>query len=505
FSPIPSKQLSEKDTLNFSVVANDTDTWQTLTYSLLSSPPAGVTINPASGQISVPAGLTPGTYNFSVKATDNGVPSQSATTPVSVIVSDAPLTATFVSPDRQSGSGLINSLLATVIDANPQGKASDLSALVSWGDGSTSPATIETQSGSNFAIRANHAYTSEGTFYITVTISSKFGSTAQATGQILVANATPVIQPILDKSTNEGTPLSFAVQATDSDTWQKISYKLGSNAPAGVSIDPGTGIVTITDKTAPGSYAINVLVNDDGTPSKSATTSFNLQINPVNHRPVISFSGTPATSFYRNYAYGLSGKIVDADFAPLASATADFGAGSGPQPITLGSDGSFSVNNTYNTNGNFVVKIRAVDTEGLATEKTLSLTIVNPPVRPVGVVANRSRTGLISSIVITFDGDLNSASARNLANYLLLNPGRDKKLGTRDDLRVALRSAAYDSARRTITLTPRAALNIATGLTFQLQVKGLQDSTQAAIDGDRNLTPGGTVLVNLTRTTVSLG
>lgn len=504
FSPIPSKQVSEKDSLNFTVVANDTDTWQTLTYSLLSNPPAGVTINAASGQISVPAGLTPGAYNFSVKATDNGTPAQSATTPVSILVSDAALSATFVNPDRQTGSGLINSILTSVIDSYNLGKASDLSASIAWGDGTTSAGAIETQSGANFAVRGNHAYTSEGTFFITVTVTSKYGSTAQATGQIVVANAVPVIQPISDKLTDEGTPLSFAVQATDSDTWQKLAYKLGNGAPTGVSIDPATGILSVSDKTAPGSYAISIQVSDDGTPSKSAIASFNLQVKPVNHPPVISFAGQPATSFYRNFSYGISGKILDSDFAPLATATVDFGAGAGPQPITFGSDGSFSVNNIYTATGNFVVKIRALDQEGLASEKTLSLTIVNPPVRPVGIVANRTRTGLISSLVITFDGDLNAVSARNLANYQLLNPGRDRKLGTRDDLRIALRSATYDAARRTITLTPRAGVNIAAGLTFQLQIKNLLDSSQAAVDGDRNLTPGGTVLVNLSRTSAAL-
>lgn len=504
FPPVPTKNLSEKDSLNFTVIANDADSWQTLAYSLIANPPSGISINAATGQISIPSGLTPGNYNFSVKAIDNGVPSQSTTTPVSLVVTDAPLTATFVTPDRQIGSGLINSVIASVIDSNPLGKIADLTAVINWGDGSSSTGTIEPAT-NNFAVKGAHAYTADGTFFVTVTITSKHGSTAQATGQITVNNAAPVVQQISDKSTNEGTPISFAILASDPDSWQKLTYQIAEGSPAGITVNGSTGIVSVSDKVAPGSYILSLVVSDNGTPSKSATVSCKLLVNAVNHAPVISFTTEPSTSVFRSAAYSLTGKIIDTDFAPFASATVDFGSGSGPQPFSISNDGSFNLSNTYTSPGNYVVKIKAVDSQGLFAEKAINLTVITPPVRPVSVVAVRTRTGLISSIQISFDGDLSAAPARLLSNFVLLNPGRDRKLGTRDDLRVALRSAVYDVARRTITLTPRVAVNIASGLTFQLQIKGLLDSSLKAVDGDSNFTPGGNVVVNLTRTTAAIG
>ena len=58
-------------------------------------------------------------------------------------------------------------------------------------------------------------------------------------------------------------------------------------------------------------------------------------------------------------------------------------------------------------------------------------------------------------LVLTFSEALDVASAVNLANYLLVTAGRDKRFGTKDDKKIALRSATYNPTTHTVTLVPR--------------------------------------------------
>ena len=500
-TPVANQSVSEKESLSFNVVATDSDAWQKLTYSLSASAPAGVTID-STGKVSVPAGITPGSYNFNVSVQDDGVPSRSASSPVSLTVSDAPISAFFVDPVRQPGSGQIDAIIATISDTNPAGKATDLTAQILWGDGTTSLGTIQSAA-SGFVVRGLKSYSAEGNFNIDVKVTSKYGSLSTASGSISVANNSPVITPIQPLTTMESVPLSFNIVASDADGWQTLTYKLGANTPAGVNINSQTGKVDISGLVAPGTYNLNLIVSDNGTPSKTAESSVQLTVKAMNRAPVISFSNNPA-SVFRGAAFAISGQIVDKDSAPLANATIDIGDGSGPQPLSTDTNGNFSVNKLYNSVGSFTVKVTAVDTEGLSSANSFSVQVVNPFAKPLSVVAQRTRTGQITAIQIVFDSDLNAASANRLTGYSLINPGRDRKFGTRDDLRIALRSAVYDAARRTITIRPRANITIPAGVTFQLQAAGLADSALRPVDGDRNGSAGGNLVVNLTRTTAAL-
>jgi hypothetical protein len=58
-----------------------------------------------------------------------------------------------------------------------------------------------------------------------------------------------------------------------------------------------------------------------------------------------------------------------------------------------------------------------------------------------------------TAIVVAFSQDMDSQAASLRSNYVLISPGRDGRFGTRDDRRIALASAIYDAATRTVTLT----------------------------------------------------
>src|SRR5690606_16671565 len=73
-------------------------------------------------------------------------------------------------------------------------------------------------------------------------------------------NDPPFIAPIEDRSTEDGTLLSFVVAATDAED-NNITFSLGSDAPTGATIDPVNGHFswTPTNDQSPAVYTITVL------------------------------------------------------------------------------------------------------------------------------------------------------------------------------------------------------------------------------------------------------
>ena len=77
-------------------------------------------------------------------------------------------------------------------------------------------------------------------------------------------------------------------------------------------------------------------------------------------------------------------------------------------------------------------------------------------------------------LVLNFNQDLDPAGAKNLANYRLVGPGRDGRLGTRDDLVIRLRKATYDPVTRSVTLRPKVRLPLRDR--FRLTVLDIEDA-----------------------------
>ena len=97
---------------------------------------------------------------------------------------------------------------------------------------------------------------------------------------------------IADQTIAEGSTLSFAVEAADSDTPPDLlSYRLLEGAPAGAAINPTTGVFTFTPTEAqgPGIYDITVEVSDNVEPTAAVdTATFRIQVTEVNSAPELA-------------------------------------------------------------------------------------------------------------------------------------------------------------------------------------------------------------------------
>ena len=99
--------------------------------------------------------------------------------------------------------------------------------------------------------------------------------------------------------------------------------------------------------------------------------------------------------------------------------------------------------------------------------------------------------------VLRFDEALSAALAGRTSEYLFVDPGKDRKYGTRDDRRIAIKKAVYNAADRTVTLTPIKALAAKTKYRFTIagSSAGLKDALGNLLDGRGNGQPGSDYVV----------
>ncbi|MCC5806719.1 MAG: carboxypeptidase regulatory-like domain-containing protein [Opitutales bacterium] len=101
-------------------------------------------------------------------------------------------------------------------------------------------------------------------------------------------NHAPVLNPIADRVTFIGQPVTFTAIASDSDLpAQTLTFSLGPDAPADAHIDPESGAFAWTPL-SPGAFGFTVTVTDDGAPPLSASRDFLITVNAENTPPVIT-------------------------------------------------------------------------------------------------------------------------------------------------------------------------------------------------------------------------
>ena len=95
------------------------------------------------------------------------------------------------------------------------------------------------------------------------------------------------------------------------------------------------------------------------------------------------------------------------------------------------------------------------------------------------VSAVKNKKHQVTEILVTFSGALNAGEATNIAEYELITAGKGGSFTAKHAKVIKLRSAAYNSANNTVTLTPRKnfALRKATELIVNGEPpSGLEDS-----------------------------
>jgi hypothetical protein len=164
-----------------------------------------------------------GSVSLSLDCNGSPLPDENGT--FTATVSDAALSATGVAVSAAPGQAF-TAVVAHVVDANPDGVASDDTATITWGDGNTSAGTLSSASGGGFDVTASHAYAVAGTYNIAVSVVSSGGSHTSAGTSATVGAPLTITQPPVAKA-------SFVISGTASAG--HVNLDASSSAPTGAS------------------------------------------------------------------------------------------------------------------------------------------------------------------------------------------------------------------------------------------------------------------------------
>lgn len=284
--------VNESETLTFQASATDMDADQSLTYALGGGAPAGAVINPMTGvfEWTPTEAQGPGSYNVTIKVTDNGGPPMSGIGRVTITVNEVnsrPVMTPMANQTVDEGQRLNLTFQAVDADVPAQKLAFTMDA------GSPAGATLDANTGV-FSFTPTETQGS-ATYQVTVRVidggtpvlddATTFSITVKET------NSRPDIIPLADQLVFENESLAFTVAVIDSDIpEQTMTYSLESGAPTGMTINPSTGVVkwTPTPDQIPSTNNVVVRVVDNGTPAMENSRTVRVVAYRANRAPVLA-------------------------------------------------------------------------------------------------------------------------------------------------------------------------------------------------------------------------
>ncbi len=289
---IPDRTVAETERLTVAVSASDADVpADTLAYSLAPGAPAGMTIDPATGEIgwTPTEAQGPGVYPVTVVVRDNGAGALASETGFSVTVTEAntaPVLAAIGNASVAEGQPLAFVATASDVDEPADGISFSLAP------GAPEGAVIDPETGA-FAWTPGEA-DGPGSFEITI-VATDDGEGALSDSETIVVtvtevNESPVLGALDVLELDEGSSLAQAVPVTDADLpANALTFSLAPGAPAGVAIDPVTGVLswTPTEAQGPATHEVTVVVTDDGEGALSDSRTYSLRVIEVNVAPVL--------------------------------------------------------------------------------------------------------------------------------------------------------------------------------------------------------------------------
>lgn len=290
---IGDKTVDEGSLLAFTASATDGSVPASeLTFSLDGGAPDGATIDPNTGQFrwTPPMGTSPGSYQVTVRVTDDGVPRLTDFETITILVNDINLPPVLAPIGSQSAAeGRLVTLTASATD--PDLPANDLT--FSLDAGAPSGATIDPTSGE---FRWTPGEDDGGAvFSVTVRVTDNQTPSLEDFQSFTIAvdevNQAPELANIGSKTVDEGSLLTFTASASDADVPSSgLIYSLDSNAPAGATIDPSTGQFRWTPPggTSPGNHTVTIRVRDNGVPRLDDSETITITVNDVNLPPVLT-------------------------------------------------------------------------------------------------------------------------------------------------------------------------------------------------------------------------
>ncbi|MEP2788819.1 MAG: putative Ig domain-containing protein, partial [Kangiellaceae bacterium] len=289
FNSEPDLTAVEDEPYSYDANATDDDSGDVITYSL-DSPPAGMTIDPASGVVEwVPNSSQIGDHNINIDATDlDGlVTAHDYVLTVSAAVVDVGPVRTYVSGAGPLSSGTTSTTMAistnvvatcrynNVDDNNPTGWTTNFSS----SNGTDHTATVDLVNDEN---TTRYVICRDSSSGVVNQIAFVFNITFEEdNNQAPVIDSTEIISATVDVE------YIYDVEASDPDAGDTLTYDLTTSPPS-MLIDQDTGVITWTPVTSDvGDHDVVVEVADQA--GLTATQPYTLTVsNVVNQEPTIT-------------------------------------------------------------------------------------------------------------------------------------------------------------------------------------------------------------------------
>ncbi len=484
-------------------------------------------------------------YVVSVSVLQNGEPTPGTFVGGSTDVLDAALTVQGATVSAVEGSPLARALVASFTYAGGAVATSNFGGTVNWGDGTTSTLSAANftlvpaaSSGvATYVVNAGHTFPSQGTFPISVTVNSGFGSSAVASATAVVSDSLTV--NVLPISTTQGVPFTNGVVATFKDAGipdPASKYSATINWGDGTPIVPGT-IVANADGTfsvlgshafaGPGSLPVSVTVSNDlsGETTGTGIASVNpAPLNLVGYLNRASDSGVSNTDAITNdrtpnfFGSAAPGTIVRLYAIPVGTNI--------PVPIGQGvtnAAGAWSITSIAMADGRYA--IQAIGTDPAGVTAALDVVLPNPLQGPlvVDTVAPKVEgvlfQPLTGQVKVTFQDNssgLDQGQVINGANYTFTRvatlPGQSKLKGVKLPSADGYVVTGLSTSPQTVPTDPQTVEVSIDGnrpirggfYLFTIRSGGIEDVAGNALDGEfygyfpsGNNLPGGNFIADL--------
>ena len=373
------RTIAELTTMTVTNTASDT-AGQVLSYTLLVAPTNAaistngiITWTPNEGQ-------GPSTNNvFTTVVSDSGTPPLTATNSFKVAVNEVNSAPTISLPPDQT----INEL--ALWTANATAVDTDLPPNILTFELVSGPGGLTVNSNGLISWTPSEAQ-GPGSYAVTVRVYDNGTPPLSATNSfnltVSEVNSAPVLTVPASQTINELALWSANATAIDTDLPpNNLTFALVSG-PGGLTVSP-SGLISWTPSEAqgPGSYSVAVRVYDDGTPSLSATNSFQLTVNEVNSAPVLTVPTNQTIS--ELVLWTGNATATDTDLPPN---NLTFALVSGPNGLTVNSNGviSWTPSEAQGPSTN-VVTVRVYDdgTPSMSATNSFTLTVSEVNSAPV--------------------------------------------------------------------------------------------------------------------------
>ena len=406
-SNIQNVRMDELTLMTRQASASDSDIpANTMTFSLTEAP-AGMTIDPATGEVAwTPTEAQgPGNYSVTVQVSDNGNPPMFATEVFSVKVDDVN-EAPFIEVIALLQVAYDDVLNFQIPGSDPDIPVNSLTYSLVSGPGSVSASGTYTYS-PTLADAGN-------TYAVTVRVSDD-GKPAQTFDrtfnvEVTFGNRAPIFDPIPAQSVDEMTAYSYTVTATDpDDPPDNFTFSLAS-APAGMTITPA-GVISWTpgESVGPGTVNVQVQATDDGDPAMTSSAFFDIQVNEVNRSPTVQSIAAKTVAEHALLSFAVTATDPD-----LPANNLTYSLVSGPGSITAG--GQYTYTPGEADGGNvYTVTVRVTDDGSpvLTHDRSFTITVTEDNSAPqlAGIQTQTAdEMALFSYDVAATDSDLPAQS-----------------------------------------------------------------------------------------------